>query len=299
LSSRGGHPTKLLTPQDGIELIMVLPGKMAKETRGKFANVLQRYMAGDESLIGEIRANALSNSPIAQLARGSTSAAAGSSLGKRASEPSLDLIRVEFKKSNDSILAVVTTNNTQTNEKMDKINEQTMERMDTINEKNMERMDTSDAKLDEMNGEVVAVKETVVTLVDNKKELSALTAMMKASALKAKQCEHTSFVARGEAGAKASKKYKLVRKELAAEKLKNEILTRQRADSDRRIQQLEAGQADLKTGQADLKTAQAVLQADLKAGQADLKAGQAVLQADIKAGQVEMMAFLRNTRPSL
>ena len=64
LSTRAGHATKLLSFQDAIELIMVLPGKMAKETRAKFADVLTRYMAGDPSLIGEIHANALSTSPI-------------------------------------------------------------------------------------------------------------------------------------------------------------------------------------------------------------------------------------------
>jgi hypothetical protein len=47
----------------------VLPGKMAKEVRTKFSNILTRYMAGDASLVGEIVANAESTSPIAQMAR--------------------------------------------------------------------------------------------------------------------------------------------------------------------------------------------------------------------------------------
>ena len=50
---------------------MVLPGKVAKETRVQFSDVLRRYMAGDESLVEDIRANAASSSPIAQLARAS------------------------------------------------------------------------------------------------------------------------------------------------------------------------------------------------------------------------------------
>lgn len=66
---RGGPPTKLLAIQHAIELVMVLPGKVAKETRVQFANVLRRYMAGDESLVDEVRANAQSTSPVAQLAR--------------------------------------------------------------------------------------------------------------------------------------------------------------------------------------------------------------------------------------
>jgi len=50
---------------------MVLPGKVARETRVQFSNILKRYMAGDESLMDDIRANAASSSPVAQLARAS------------------------------------------------------------------------------------------------------------------------------------------------------------------------------------------------------------------------------------
>lgn len=66
----GSSKTKLVSFEHAIELIMVLPGKVAKETRAKFANIIKRYLAGDKSLIVEINANAASNSPIAQLARG-------------------------------------------------------------------------------------------------------------------------------------------------------------------------------------------------------------------------------------
>lgn len=55
--------------QHAIELIMVLPGKVAKEVRVQFADVIRRYMAGDESLIDEIEANAQSGSPMARMAR--------------------------------------------------------------------------------------------------------------------------------------------------------------------------------------------------------------------------------------
>jgi hypothetical protein len=67
----GNAKTKLVTLKDAVELVMVLPGKVAKETRTKFANIITRYMAGDESLIHEVQANAESTSPIAQLARAS------------------------------------------------------------------------------------------------------------------------------------------------------------------------------------------------------------------------------------
>ena len=44
---------------------MVLKGKKADESRTKFANIIRRYMAGDESLIREIQANAVSSSRVA------------------------------------------------------------------------------------------------------------------------------------------------------------------------------------------------------------------------------------------
>ena len=66
---RGGAPTKLLTFQHAIELVMVLPGQFAKETRVQFANIIRRYMAGDQTLASEIQANAQSTAPIAQAAR--------------------------------------------------------------------------------------------------------------------------------------------------------------------------------------------------------------------------------------
>jgi hypothetical protein len=50
---------------------MVLPGKVAKETRAQFADVIRRYMAGDQSMHAELRSNAESSSPIAQMARAS------------------------------------------------------------------------------------------------------------------------------------------------------------------------------------------------------------------------------------
>lgn len=69
MSSHGGPKTKLVTFKDSIQLVMVLPGKVAKETRAQFASIIERYMAGDGSLHAEIEANAGSAAPIAQLAR--------------------------------------------------------------------------------------------------------------------------------------------------------------------------------------------------------------------------------------
>ena len=47
----------------------MLPGHIAKETRAQFADIIRRYLAGDNSLIQEIQTNAKSTSPIAQMAR--------------------------------------------------------------------------------------------------------------------------------------------------------------------------------------------------------------------------------------
>ena len=71
LSNRGGRPTKLVSFKDAIELVMVLPGKVAKETRTNFQDIIRRYMAGDERMHAELDANAASSSPIAQMARAS------------------------------------------------------------------------------------------------------------------------------------------------------------------------------------------------------------------------------------
>jgi hypothetical protein len=71
ISNHGGHKTKLVSFENALELIMVLPGKVAKETRKAFASIIHRYLAGDKSLITDIEANAGSSSPIAQLARAS------------------------------------------------------------------------------------------------------------------------------------------------------------------------------------------------------------------------------------
>ena len=68
---KGNAHMKVVSMKDALILVMVLPGKTAKETRTKFANILERYMAGDGTLHAEIQANASSSSPIAQMARGS------------------------------------------------------------------------------------------------------------------------------------------------------------------------------------------------------------------------------------
>lgn len=69
-----GHPTKLLTVDDAIQLIMVLPGQTAMEVRIQFAVIIRNFFKGDQTLHAEINANAVSNAPICQLARASVNA---------------------------------------------------------------------------------------------------------------------------------------------------------------------------------------------------------------------------------
>ena len=64
----GGFPIKLITFEHAIELAMTLPCKVAKETRIEFANIIRRYLAGDEPLVS---GNANSHESVAQLARDS------------------------------------------------------------------------------------------------------------------------------------------------------------------------------------------------------------------------------------
>jgi hypothetical protein len=57
LSTRGGPPTKLLTFEDAIEFVMVLPGKTACQLRKQFQGIIARYLDGDRSMSHEIKAN--------------------------------------------------------------------------------------------------------------------------------------------------------------------------------------------------------------------------------------------------
>jgi hypothetical protein len=68
---KGNARTQLVNLTDALQLIMVLPGDMAKTVRAQIGDIMTKFFAGDESLVDQIRANAESNSPIAQLARAS------------------------------------------------------------------------------------------------------------------------------------------------------------------------------------------------------------------------------------
>ena len=66
---KGNARTQLVDLKDALQLIMVLPGEMAKTVRAQIGDVMTKFFAGDESLVDQIHANAASNSPIAQMAR--------------------------------------------------------------------------------------------------------------------------------------------------------------------------------------------------------------------------------------
>lgn len=69
MPGKGNGHCKLVTFENAIELLMALPGEGAKEYRSKFADIIKRYLAGDKTLVQEIKANAESNAPINQMAR--------------------------------------------------------------------------------------------------------------------------------------------------------------------------------------------------------------------------------------
>ena len=63
------RPRKLITYRAAMKLIMILPGVNATEIRAKFSEILQRYFAGDASLVFEIADNATSSNDLNQAAR--------------------------------------------------------------------------------------------------------------------------------------------------------------------------------------------------------------------------------------
>lgn len=57
MPGKGNARCKLVTFETAIELIMVLPGKIAKEYRMKFVGIITRYLNGDTSMCMEIENN--------------------------------------------------------------------------------------------------------------------------------------------------------------------------------------------------------------------------------------------------
>ena len=68
---RGQSEQPVITFPGALKLIMFLPGEAAKQHRASMVTILQKYFAGDPSLLKEVEANAASGSVISQLARAS------------------------------------------------------------------------------------------------------------------------------------------------------------------------------------------------------------------------------------
>ena len=68
---RGQSQQPVIKLEGSLKLVMWLPGNMAKDFRTKACEILNRYIAGDASLVAEINANAVSTAPINEMARAS------------------------------------------------------------------------------------------------------------------------------------------------------------------------------------------------------------------------------------
>ena len=90
-----GFTTKLLTFQDAIEFVMVLPGQTAMSVRQQFARIIREYIAGERSLIAEINANAASDSPLAQMARANAAPGDETAVGFKRRREELELSKLE------------------------------------------------------------------------------------------------------------------------------------------------------------------------------------------------------------
>lgn len=74
---------------------MSLKGKEAQKTKLQFVDIIQRYIAGDLTLIGEIQSNAQSASSVAQMARESLGIAAEADASLKRRREIADLERAE------------------------------------------------------------------------------------------------------------------------------------------------------------------------------------------------------------
>ena len=74
-TGRGQLQQPVISFPGALKLMMFLPGSNAKKNRGAMVKILHRFYAGDKSLLTEIEANAMSDSPVAQMARASLPAA--------------------------------------------------------------------------------------------------------------------------------------------------------------------------------------------------------------------------------
>jgi len=60
---------KLISFVDAIQLVGVLPGKVADDMRSDSAKLITRYLAGDKTLVRELNQNSQSTAPITKMAQ--------------------------------------------------------------------------------------------------------------------------------------------------------------------------------------------------------------------------------------
>lgn len=68
---QGNKPEPVITFKGALKLVMLVSGQRAALYRSAMVNILQRYYAGDGSLVEEVEANAQSAGPVQQMARAS------------------------------------------------------------------------------------------------------------------------------------------------------------------------------------------------------------------------------------
>ena len=83
LATNGGKKTKLVSFEHALELVIVLPGPLAKAFRKQACDILTRFLAGDQTLHAELDANATSTAPLHVLARAAAPPGIGQPVAKR------------------------------------------------------------------------------------------------------------------------------------------------------------------------------------------------------------------------
>lgn len=95
---QGNSKTEMVDLKEALQLIMVLPGDMAKTVRAQIGDIMTKFFAGDKSLVNQIHANASSTSPIAQMARESLGMTQGDdpvAVGFKRRREELELLKLE------------------------------------------------------------------------------------------------------------------------------------------------------------------------------------------------------------
>jgi len=105
---RGQQDTPIIQYQGALTLMLWLPGDHAKNFRGKAAEILTRYFAGDYTLVQEIEKNSKSESPVNVMARHALENPDFSSdedavMKKRRKIQEMDLIDIELQERKQAL----------------------------------------------------------------------------------------------------------------------------------------------------------------------------------------------------